>query len=215
MYGATNVKSIVANIKENNLLIDQVKNLEMIPCPYHRYYYMTDEMLHEELTDFQKNGTRAEKVKQIEKDLFELYKDPGLNYKPKQLAERGGARYSDVACEIINSIANNKKTIMTVSTQNNGTITDLPDDCAVEVTSMITGSGPIPFTFGHFQAKQKGLLQIMKSMEQLTIEAAVTGDYGTLLQAFTMNPLITSGKIAKDVMDELLEAHKSYLPIFQ
>lgn len=54
----------------------------------------------------------------------------------------------------------------------------------------------------------------MKSMEQLTIEAAVTGDYGTLLQAFTLNPLITSGNIAKTVMDELLTAHKKYLPAF-
>ena len=51
-------------------------------------------------------------------------------------------------------------------------------------------------------------------MEELTIEAAVTGDYGTLLQAFTTNPLITSGNEGKQVMDELLEAHKQYLPQF-
>lgn len=214
MYGEGEAKTIVANIKQNSLLFDQVENLHMIPCPYHRYYYMTDEMLQEELTGFKENGTRAEKVKQIEKELFELYKDPKLDYKPQQLAERGGARYSEAACEIINAIANNKGTLMTVSTKNNGTITDLPDDCAVEVTCMITGDGPVPFNFGSFSPKERGLLQLMKSMEQLTIEAAVTGDYGTLLQAFTLNPLITSGNIAKTVMDELLTAHKKYLPAF-
>ncbi|MGX7162972.1 6-phospho-beta-glucosidase [Enterococcus massiliensis] len=214
MYGEGEAKTIVANIKQNSLLFDQVANLHMIPCPYHRYYYMTDEMLQEELTGFKENGTRAEKVKQIEKELFELYKDPKLDYKPQQLAERGGARYSEAACEIINAIANNKGTLMTVSTKNNGTITDLPDDCAVEVTCMITGDGPVPFNFGSFSPKERGLLQLMKSMEQLTIEAAVTGDYGTLLQAFTLNPLITSGNIAKTVMDELLTAHKKYLPAF-
>ena len=48
----------------------------------------------------------------------------------------------------------------------------------------------------------------------MTIEAAVTGDRGTLLQAFMMNPLITSGDVAKQVMEELLEAHKKYLPNF-
>ncbi|MGC6769107.1 6-phospho-beta-glucosidase [Enterococcus sp. LJL51] len=214
MYGQGNAKSIVANIKDNELIWEQVENLHMVPCPYHNYYYNTDKMLAEELEDFKNNGTRAEKVKQIEHELFELYKDPKLDYKPKQLAERGGARYSDAACEIINSIHNDKRTTMTVSTRNNGTITDLPAESAVEVTCTITGRGPVPYNFGSFEPKERGLLQVMKSMEELTIEAAVTGDYGTLLQAFTMNPLITSGGIAKQVMDELLEAHKSYLPKF-
>ncbi|MBO0470731.1 6-phospho-beta-glucosidase [Enterococcus sp. DIV0242_7C1] len=214
MYGQDDAKSIVANIKDNNLIWEQVENLHMVPCPYHNYYYYTDKMLAEELEDFKNNGTRAEKVKEIEHELFELYKDPNLDYKPKQLAERGGARYSDAACEIINSIHNDKRTTMTVSTRNNGTITDLPAESAVEVTCTITGKGPVPYNFGSFEPRQRGLLQVMKSMEELTIEAAVTGDYGTLLQAFTMNPLITSGDVAKEVMDELLEAHKAYLPNF-
>ncbi|EOL47799.1 6-phospho-beta-glucosidase [Enterococcus caccae] len=214
MYGQDDAKSIVANIKDNNLIWEQVENLHMVPCPYHNYYYYTDKMLAEELEDFKNNGTRAEKVKEIEHELFELYKDPNLDYKPKQLAERGGARYSDAACEIINSIHNDKRTTMTVSTRNNGTITDLPAESAVEVTCTITGKGPVPYNFGSFKPQERGLLQVMKSMEELTIEAAVTGDYGTLLQAFTMNPLITSGDVAKEVMDELLEAHKQYLPAF-
>lgn len=214
MYGQDDAKSIVANIKDNNLIWEQVENLHMVPCPYHNYYYYTDKMLAEELEDFRNNGTRAEKVKEIEHELFELYKDPNLDYKPKQLAERGGARYSDAACEIINSIHNDKRTTMTVSTRNNGTITDLPAESAVEVTCTITGKGPVPYNFGSFKPQERGLLQVMKSMEELTIEAAVTGEYGTLLQAFTMNPLITSGDVAKEVMDELLEAHKQYLPAF-
>lgn len=215
MYGKdADGKSIVANIKDNNLIFEQVENLHMVPCPYHMYYYMTDEMLKDELEDFKNNGTRAEKVKAIEKELFELYKDPELDHKPQQLAERGGARYSDAACNIINSIYNDKRLIMTVSTKNNGTVTDLPANSAVEVTCMITGNGPVPFQFGGFAPAERGLLQLMKAMEELTIEAAVTGDYGTLLQAFTTNPLITSGNEGKQVMDELLEAHKQYLPQF-
>ena len=215
MYGKdADGKSIVANIKDNNLIFEQVENLHMVPCPYHMYYYMTDEMLKDELEDFKNNGTRAEKVKAIEKELFELYKDPELDHKPQQLAERGGARYSDAACNIINSIYNDKRLIMTVSTKNNGTVTDLPADSAVEVTCMITGNGPVPFQFGGFAPAERGLLQLMKAMEELTIEAAVTGDYGTLLQAFTTNPLITSGNEGKQVMDELLEAHKQSLPQF-
>lgn len=214
MYGEGNSQSIVANIKDNELILEQVENLHMVPCPYHNYYYYTDKMLAEELVDFKNHGTRAEKVKEIEAELFELYKDPNLDYKPQQLAERGGARYSDAACETISSIYNDKRTVMTVSTKNHGTISDLPADSAVEVTCMLTGNGPVPYTFGSFKPQERGLLQLMKAMEELTIDAAVTGDYGTLLQAFTMNPLITSGDVAKTVMEELLIVHKKYLPNF-
>lgn len=214
MYGSGETNSIVSNIKDNRLIFEQVENLHMVPCPYHNYYYYTDKMLAGELEDFKNNGTRAEKVKKIEAELYELYKDPDLNYKPKQLEERGGARYSEAACETITSIYNDKRTTMTVSTRNNGTIKDLPDDCAVEVTCTLTGKGPVPYNFGSFKPQERGLLQLMKAMEELTIEAAVTGDRGTLLQAFMMNPLITSGDVAKQVMEELLEAHKKYLPNF-
>ncbi|OME44184.1 hypothetical protein BSK58_04690 [Paenibacillus odorifer] len=61
---------------------------------------------------------------------------------------------------------------------------------------------------------ERGLLQLMKSMEELTIEAAVTGNYATALQAFTSNPLVQSGDSAKALLDELLEAHKQYYRSF-
>lgn len=54
----------------------------------------------------------------------------------------------------------------------------------------------------------------MKAMEELTVEAAITGDYATALQAFILNPLVTSGDTAKAVLDEMLEAHRDYLPQF-
>ncbi len=54
----------------------------------------------------------------------------------------------------------------------------------------------------------------MKNMELCVEEAAVTGDYGLLLQAFTLNPQTVAGEKMKRVMDELLLAHKKYLPQF-
>ena len=54
----------------------------------------------------------------------------------------------------------------------------------------------------------------MKAMEQCTIQAALTGDYGSLLQAFALNPLIPDGAEARRVLDELLVAHEQYLPQF-
>ncbi len=103
---------------------------------------------------------------------------------------------------------------MVVSTRNNGAIDDVPYNSAIEVTSVIRAHGAEPVNFGKFPPAQRGLLQVMKAMEELTIEAAVTGDYATALQAFTLNPLVPSGDIAQTVLDELLDAHKEHLPQF-
>ena len=193
---------------------EQLDQMNMIPCGYHQYYYRAEEMLAHGLEEYATVGTRAEQVKDLEAELFELYKDPALNYKPKQLEERGGAYYSDAACETIASIYANKNTEIVVSTRNDGAVPDLPADCAVEVTAYLGAQGARNVAFGPLPTAERGWLQVMKAMELLTIEAAVTGNYALALQAFTINPLISSGATAKRVMDELVVAHKAYLPQF-
>lgn len=215
LEGEGEQKSGVQNIPNIGFLPDQIRSLGIIPCMYHRYYYITDDMLKEELEAFEKGETRAEVVKRTEAELFELYKDPNLTIKPPQLSKRGGAYYSDAACELITSIYNDKRTNMVVSTKNNGAVSDLPDDVVVEVASIITSNGPVPLSWGSFDPLSRGLLQLMKDMELTTIKAAVTGDYKTALQAFTINPLVPSGKIAQTILDEMLVAHKEYLPQFK
>ncbi|MGL6057001.1 MAG: 6-phospho-beta-glucosidase [Culicoidibacterales bacterium] len=205
----------VANIENIPWIDQQVLNLGLIPCFYHRYFYLEEEMLQKGLKDYAMNGTRAEVVQQVEHELFALYQNPNLEEKPKQLELRGGAYYSDAACELITAIQNDKGTMMVVDTQNNGAIADLPFDCAIETTAVITASGPKPITFGHFPASARGLVQVMKAFEELVVEAAVTGDYGTALQALTMNPLIKGAAQAQVVLDKMLIAHYEHLPQFQ
>lgn len=101
-----------------------------------------------------------------------------------------------------------------VSTRNDGAVPDLPADCAVEVTAYLGAQGARNVAFGPLPTAERGWLQVMKAMELLTIEAAVTGNYALALQVFTINPLIPSGARAKRVMDELFVAHKAYLPQF-
>ncbi|WP_368791259.1 6-phospho-beta-glucosidase [Companilactobacillus farciminis] len=202
------------NIFDVKFFREQLNQMKMIPCGYHRYYYRQTEMLNHSLEEFDQNKTRAQEVMRIEHELFTLYQDPNLDHKPKQLAERGGAHYSDAACEAIASIYGDKKTHMVVSTLNRGALPDLPSDHTVEVSSIITASGALPLTFGHFQPAERGWIQLMKNMELVIDEAAVTGDYGLALQAFIMNPLIPSGQAAKDLLDEMLVANKKYLPQF-
>lgn len=205
-----------ANITEVPFFKEQLDCMGMIPCGYHRYYYRYEEMLEHGLKDYAdpEKGTRAEQVKKTEDELFELYKDENLNYKPEQLTKRGGTYYSDAACECICSIYNNKHTQMVVSTKNQGAIPDLPEDSIVEVMALINSAGALPIAFGKLPSAERGILQAMKAMEECTIKAAITGDYGLALEAFTLNPLVPAGQTAKRVLDELLIAHKKYLPNF-
>ena len=55
---------------------------------------------------------------------------------------------------------------------------------------------------------------MIKAFERMTIEAAVTGDRDLAVAAVDLNPLCPSDELANIVLDELLEAHKDYLPQF-
>ena len=191
-----------------------LKSLGVVPCPYHRYYYKTKNILEEELEAFKSGQTRAEIVKKLEEDLFDLYKDEKLDIKPPQLEKRGGAYYSDAACNVISSIYNDKKDIQVLNVQNKGSITEIDYDSAVEVSCIVTKNGPVPITMGKLPVQVQGLIQQIKSFERVGAEAAVTGSYDKALLALSINPLIPSDDLAEAVLQKLLEAHKEYLPLF-
>lgn len=192
-----------------------IKSFKLMPCPYHKYYYKTKDMLKDELEKFEKGKTRAEEVIETEKELFELYKDTNLKEKPKQLEKRGGAYYSDAACNLISSIYNDKGDLQVVNTFNNGTVKDFPDEFIIEVTAKITKDGPIPYKFiNEFPIQIKGLISQIKQFEILGAEAAVEGSYEKALLAMVTNPLIANDFEGHRLLDEMLEAHKEYLPNF-
>lgn len=193
---------------------DFIKALKLIPSPYHRYYYKTKDILQNELEEFNKGRTRAEVVKKLENDLFDLYQDSNLNIKPPQLEKRGGAYYSDVACNLISSIYNDKGDVQTLNVLNNGAISNLPNDTVVETNCIVNKQGPIPLAVGELPSAVNGLVQQIKSFELAAIDAAITGSYQKTLLALCINPLITDDRVAKNILDEMLEAHKEYLPQF-
>ncbi|MDR1770731.1 MAG: 6-phospho-beta-glucosidase [Hungatella sp.] len=191
-----------------------IRGLHCIPCPYHNYYFFTREQLEEELKEFKEGRVRGEVVKKVEEELFELYRDENLAVKPKQLEMRGGARYSDAACNLICSLHNNTGDIQYVDVRNNGTITNLPADSAVEAACIITSGGPKPIAVGELKPQINGTIQTIKTFERLVCEAAVTGNRDLAVTALNMNPLCASDHDANVVIQELLEAHKKYLPQF-
>ncbi|KIL50030.1 diacetylchitobiose-6-phosphate hydrolase [Jeotgalibacillus soli] len=209
-----NNSSFVKNIQGLGWEPAFVKALDVLTCPYHMYYYKTREMVEKEQKNAENEGTRAEVVQRHEKDLFELYKDPNLDIKPPQLEKRGGSYYSEEAVRLITSIYMDKGEVQPVNTMNNGAISSIPNDSAVEISCTITKEGAKPIAMGDLPVAVRGLVQQIKSFERVAAEAAVSGNYGLAVLALRINPLVASDKLAKEIVDEMLEAHKEHLPLF-
>lgn len=104
---------------------------------------------------------------------------------------------------------------MVVSTKNNGIIDCLPNNCAVEVTVKVFKDKFEPLPQDPMPIEVRGILQLMKNYEEMTIEAGVKGDYNKAIQALTINPLITSGHVVKTLLNEVIKQNRKYLPQFK
>lgn len=190
-------------------------SLGMLPCSYLRYYYLKEQMLEDQLSKLQAGTTRADIVRQVEAELFDIYGNTELDRKPEQLEQRGGAYYSEAAVNLISSIFNDSRDIQIVNVRNNGTIRCLPDVAAVEVPCVISAQGAIPLQLSEQPpTAARGLLQVVKAYEELTVEAGAKGDYTSGLQALAIHPLVGSVPLARAVLDDILQSNKAYLPQF-
>lgn len=203
------------NIPNLNWDKDYLINLNMLPSPYLRYYYMMDEMVKNQKQDIKEGkGTRAEQVMKIEGELFELYNDENLDIKPPQLEKRGGAYYSEAAVSLISAIHNDKKEVHTVNIKNRGAIPNLDYDVVIECNAMVDKTGATPIVIGKMAPEISGLVNHVKSYELLTSEAGVKRNYVKALEALSANPLVPSVTTARRILDDILEANKKYLSQF-
>ena len=91
-------------------------------------------------------------------------------------------------------------------------IRNLPDDAMVEIPCYITSEGPEPTRVGEIPTFFKGMIEQQEACEKLIVEAAVEGSYEKALMAFTLNKTIPSAAVAKQILDEMIEANKEYWP---
>ena len=191
--------------------IRTIETLGMIPNYYLQYFYYTDKKFVE-----QKKWppSRAEAVMEIEKDLLREYADPALTEPPADLMKRGGAYYSTLATQLINSHFNDLGQIHVVNVRNNGAVKEWPADWVLELPAQVDGDGIHPLPADPLPASCFGLISQVKMYELLTVEAAVHGDRNAMYQALLTNPLGPSADKIQAVMDDMLETNKQWLPQF-
>ena len=151
---------------------------------------------------------------EIEKDLLREYADPALTEPPADLMKRGGAYYSTLATQLINSHFNDLGQIHVVNVRNNGAVKEWPADWVLELPAQVDGDGIHPLPADPLPASCFGLISQVKMYELLTVEAAVHGDRNAMYQALLTNPLGPSADKIQAVMDDMLETNKQWLPQF-
>lgn len=196
--------------KEIDLPRGLLSKLDVVPSYYLRYYYLHDQVLAE-----QRAGTpRAVEVAEIEHTLLDLYRDPALSEAPALLGKRGGAFYSEVATQLMASLASGTGDAQIVDLRNNGTLTGLADDDVVEVPAWIEKRGPVPLEQEPLAPELLGLVQHVAAYERLTARAAVRGDRSLAQKALLVHPLIGQLAPAEELLERLLDASAPYLPRF-
>ncbi|EEV6982506.1 6-phospho-beta-glucosidase [Escherichia coli] len=207
--------SSVKNIFDLPFSEGLIRSLNLLPCSYLLYYFKQKEMLAIEMGEYYKGGARAQVVQKVEKQLFELYKNPELKVKPKELEQRGGAYYSDAACEVINAIYNDKQAEHYVNIPHHGHIDNIPADWAVEMTCKLGRDGATPHPrITHFDDKVMALIHTIKGFEIAASNAALSGEFNDVLLALNLSPLVHSDRDAELLAREMILAHEKWLPNF-
>ena len=191
--------------------IRTLESLGMMPNYYLGYFYYTDKKLKGQE---KWPPSRAEEVMEIEKDLLREYADPDLVEPPADLMKRGGAYYSTLATQLIDSHHNDLGQIHTVNVRNNGAVKDWPADWVLEMPAKVDKAGIHPLPSDPLPAICFGLISSVKMYEILTVQAAVLGDRNAAYQALLAHPLGPSADRVQEVLDDMLETNKQWLPQF-
>ena len=213
------VKELVANIPgldpaqaQVKAMVRLMKRLGRIPNPYLRYYLLPQAMLADEMKGLEDgSGTRADEVMRVEELLLSLYRQPERTEPPEELARRGGAWYSEAALEVMEALAMGRTAIHVVNAMNDGATPSLPPTSVIEVDAAVGAGGIHPLPHGELPPEIAGLVRAVKAYEELTIEAAVTGDRDTALAALTAHPLVPDVGTAEALLSDLLEAHREHV----
>ncbi len=143
-----------------------------------------------------------------EKRRDELLADKGLTHE----------RSHEYASYIMEAMETNKPFKFGGNVINKGLITNLPSKACVEVPCMVDASGVQPVYIGDLPEQCAAMNRTNINVQLLTIEAAATLKKDYIYQAAMMDPHTAAELSIDDIIamcDELIEAHKGWIPEYK
>ena len=127
-------------------------------------------------------------------------------------------RSREYASYIMDAITTGTPTMIAGNVLNKGLITNLPENCCVEVPCLVDKNGVQPTYVGNLPTQLAALNRTNINVQELTVEAAMTLEKDKIYQAALLDPHANSElSIAeiKAMVDELIAAHGDYLPAYK
>ena len=124
-------------------------------------------------------------------------------------------RSREYASYIMDAIVSGNPTVIAGNVLNKNLITNLPEDCCVEVPCLVDKNGIQPTYVGDLPTQLAALNRTNINVQELTVEAALTLDKSKIYQAAYLDPRLASELSLdeiKSLVDDLIEAHGDYLP---
>jgi len=116
---------------------------------------------------------------------------------------------------IIHSIETGEPRVIYGNVRNDGLIDNLPDGCCVEVPCLVDKNGIQPTKIGALPPQLAALMRTNINVQELTVEAALTGKREHIYHAAMLDPH-TAAELDLDqiwnLVDDLIEAHGDMLP---
>jgi alpha-galactosidase len=160
------------------------------------YAYILKEYQHNEAT------WKDQVKKELEKPLM-----------PEDL-ERG----HEYAAYIVNALQGGEPFKFNGNVQNTNLITNLPENACVEVPVEVDSAGFHPIHVGALPPETVLLTQLSSGIEEMAIQASISGDPTLVYRAIIHDPLtasVLSLAEIRQMTNELFSQHKDYLPQFK
>ncbi|SHF04259.1 maltose-6'-phosphate glucosidase [Atopostipes suicloacalis DSM 15692] len=179
-----------------------------LPNTYLKYYfYPQDEVEHANPA-----YTRANEVMDgREKNVFSA---------AQKIIDSGTAKensfeidsHASFIVDLARAIAFNTGERMLLIVENNGAIANFDDDAMVEVPCIVGSDGPEPLAQGKIPQFERALMLQQVTVEKMVVEAYIEKSYQKMWQALTLSKIVPNARVAKELLDDLIEANKEFWP---
>lgn len=126
-------------------------------------------------------------------------------------------RTHEYGSRIMEAVKTNQPAVIAGNIPNRGLIDNLPEGCCVEVPCLVDGNGIQPTKIGKIPTQLAALNRTNINVQELIVEAALTGDTEAVYHAVMLDPLtaaVCTLDQIRSMVGELLESQSQWLPQF-
>lgn len=179
-----------------------------IPNTYLKYYLFPDYVVEHSDPNYTRTNEvmdgREKQVFTAARSVIENGTAEGSDFE----ADAHATYIVDLAC----ALAENTLERFLLIVPNEGAISNFDDTAMVEIPCIVGKNGYEKICQGPIPQFQKGLMEQQVSVEKLVVQAWIERSYQKLWQALTLSATVPSASVAKQILDDLIDANKDYWP---